>query len=414
MADALIPHAMKAVAGLYRLFWFEANLIKWRFPIESTGYTNTPTISKDGTIYCPSGNRLLSINPDGNRNWSFAPDGGSVTTPSVDVKGNIYFQSSDALYALNSNGSLLWKFPADASWVACGMDVAIDNDMSIYAQDGGGRLVALNSLGEKKWVIPSGSQPAIGPGGTLYIINLWWEYLLAINKSDGSQLWRAYFNPMGTNGRINPPVIGRYGDIYVNVNGLIQAFNSNGNKAWEYTDIINYSDLRNPVTGVDGSIYYYYCNSVLQRSFIHNISQNGFKKWDVEAYNNAFVPSVGLAVGDDGSLYVNGTFGLRAFNQNGTLLWGLDTNSVGYTYWGSLSMGDDGTLYVLGFTGSNPPLFLYAIRASGKYLQGSSAWPTNTTGPAKSSWPMYGANPQHTFRANLGVPLPFLNLLLAD
>ena len=95
------------------------------------------------------------------------------------------------------------------------------------------------------------------------------------------------------------------------------------------------------------------------------------------------------AIGSDGTVYVGGDDKLYAINgKNGVKLWEFITG--GYV-WSSPAIGSDGTVYIGSYDYK-----LYAIK-------------TNSKGPAKSPWPMFGQNPQHTSRvpgAKAPVALP--------
>ena len=51
--------------------------IKWKYPLDAVSKFGTVAIGKDGTIYTPSADKLLSIRPNGTFNWAFK---GSDTT----------------------------------------------------------------------------------------------------------------------------------------------------------------------------------------------------------------------------------------------------------------------------------------------------------------------------------------------
>ena len=105
--------------------------------------------------------------------------------------------------------------------------------------------------------------------------------------------------------------------------------------------------------------------------------RSGEKKWEFKA-NGAIRSSP--AIGDNGVVY----FGSDDRNiyavdgKTGAKKWSVRTGAVVTS---SPIIGDDGTLYIGSRDGR-----LYAIA-------------TGSTGPAKSPWPMFGQNAQHTGRA---------------
>ena len=104
----------------------------------------------------------------------------------------------------------------------------------------------------------------------------------------------------------------------------------------------------------------------------------GTKLWDFETGNTVYSSS---AIGSDGTVYV-GSLGnkLYAINgKSGAKLWDFET---GGWVTSSPAIGSDGTVYV----GSEDKK-LYAIE-------------TESKGPAKSPWPMFGQNAQRTGRAS--------------
>ena len=86
------------------------------------------------------------------------------------------------------------------------------------------------------------------------------------------------------------------------------------------------------------------------------------------------------AIGSDGTVYV-GSYDKKLYAINGKTgvkLWEFET---GDRVFSSPAIGSDGTVYVGSYAKK-----LYAIK-------------TDSTGLAKSPWPMRGQNPQHTGRA---------------
>ena len=101
--------------------------------------------------------------------------------------------------------------------------------------------------------------------------------------------------------------------------------------------------------------------------------------WEFETGDQ--VPS-SPAIGSDDTIYVGSSYPnkkLYAINgKTGVKLWEFET---GDRVFSSPAIGSDGTVYVGSYDKK-----LYAIK-------------TDSTGLAKSPWPMRGQNPQHTGRA---------------
>ena len=86
------------------------------------------------------------------------------------------------------------------------------------------------------------------------------------------------------------------------------------------------------------------------------------------------------AIGSDGTVYVGSADKkLYAINgKTGAKLWEFETGDMA---WSSPTIGPDGTIYIGSYDKK-----IYAIK-------------TDSTGPAKSPWPMRGQNHEHTARA---------------
>ena len=102
----------------------------------------------------------------------------------------------------------------------------------------------------------------------------------------------------------------------------------------------------------------------------------GTKLWEFETGGDV---GSSPAIGSDGTVYFGGERELNAINgKTGRKLWEFETGE------GLLSdpaIAADGTVYV-----GSENFKLYAIK-------------TDSTGPAKSPWPMRGQNARHTGRA---------------
>ena len=130
-----------------------------------------------------------------------------------------------------------------------------------------------------------------------------------------------------------------------------------------------------PAIGSDGTVY---VGSYDKKLYAIN-GKSGAKLWEFEMGSSVHSSP---AIGSDDTIYVGLGYPnkkLYAINgKTGGKLWEFKTGSSVVS---SPAIGSDGTVYV----GSSDKK-LYAIK-------------TDSTGLAKSPWPMRGQNPQHTGRA---------------
>jgi outer membrane protein assembly factor BamB len=129
-----------------------------------------------------------------------------------------------------------------------------------------------------------------------------------------------------------------------------------------------------PTIGADGTVYVgTYSDMVYALD-----GQTGVKKWAFKV-DTKYVAS-SPAIGDDGTVYVGGGGNRNVYaldGATGAKKWSFKT---GRFVWASPSIGPDGTLYIGSTDGK-----LYAFK-------------TDSSGPAKSPWPMSGQNARHTGR----------------
>ena len=106
----------------------------------------------------------------------------------------------------------------------------------------------------------------------------------------------------------------------------------------------------------------------------------GVKLWEFETGESEYGVTSSPAIGSDGTVYVGSEDKkLYAINgKTGAKLWEFET---GWGVSSSPAIGSDGTVYV----GSEDSK-LYAIK-------------TDSKGPAKTPWPMFGQNARHTGHA---------------
>jgi len=376
MKCSLIRHWVKIVAGL---FWLSAKLIcpaqssptnLWTLRVASYYSDSSPALAANGTIYQASfEGKLLAVTPQGNVTWTFPINSEIKSSPAIADDGTIYFGARDRkLYALTAHGKLKWAFLTGA-WVDS--SPAIGSDGTIYFGSWDTNFYALNPDGSKKWVFPTDniivSSPAIGRDGTVYFGSHDTKFYAL--KPYGKLAWS-----FSTGGPIvSSPAIGSDGTIYfTSTDGNLYALRPDGSELWRlHTGGATESS---PVLDENGNLYLAVGPCIL------SVDRNGKKRWD---WCSPVPIDATPAVAADGAIYFAAPWrSLFAFQNDRTDLWHVSTiaNIIA-----SPMIGNDGTVYVC------DGQFLYAINST-----------NHLAPPAKSSWPMFRANPRHTGRVQNG------------
>lgn len=333
----------------------------------------SPAMSKDGVIYATTWTgRLLAFNPDGKQRWSFRIGFESVSSPAVGEDGTIYFGSRNRrVYAVDAKGRKQWAFKT-GGWVDASPAIGLDG--TVYVGSWDGNLYALDRDGKAKWQFATGgpivSSVAIAVDGTFYFGSHDQKFYAL--KPDGTKLWE-----FATRGAIrSSPAIGGHGEVYfTSVDGRLFALNADGTLRWALAT--GGFSSSSPVLGEDGTVYV----SVNQTHCA--VKADGSFKWR-RAFWNAipnFYGESSAAVLSDGSVVFTGGDGhvMTVPGEDGELewLWRYWLNGPSYS---SPLVGPDGVIYVLG---KHAPL---------------QALDRNVP-LARSPWPMFRADPQHTGRA---------------
>jgi outer membrane protein assembly factor BamB len=293
----------------------------------------------------------------GDRPWSFATARGIFSTPVIGGNGTVYVGSADGFfYALRPDGRVLWRFPTggiiDAA-AALGSRAKRGRSAPITFGSGDERLYHLRTtrnLPRKRRIIwtfeptlpPAGGQevswwegnPAIGPGGTIYVGNTGAAYAI---DPDGTQRWAA---PRGQS-VWTTPAFGQGSE--------------SGNSFWGSVDLYAFS-----------------------------LDQNGRLRW--QTFTPGYVTS-SPALGSDGTVYV-GSFDHRVYAldpDTGQVRWSFltDAHIYGSPALGSGPQGETSAIYIGSADGS-----VYALDPSGHLL-----WRYDTGDPIRSS-PVVGRKPQ--------------------
>lgn len=284
--------------------------LKWTYTGIADNVYSSASIGKDGTIYVGSkDNRLHAINPDGTQKWTFPMGGDAIfASPAISTDGVIYIGSdSDSFFAVNPDGSQKWVFSTAGFNIRS--SPAIGADGTVYMASDDDNLYALNPVdGSISWSFNVGGDveggvSIDGDGSILVSVDQGSSTgaVYAIN-SDGTQKW-----VKSTNGRIlSSPTIAK-GTVYVGTKDsdeLVAIDSSNGSQIWSYTagDII----LSTPAIDVNGNIYF--------GSFddnIHVLNPDGTLRFSVDTGANVWSS---VAIGTDGTVYIGGYDGkLHAF-----------------------------------------------------------------------------------------------------
>jgi outer membrane protein assembly factor BamB len=330
---------------------------------------SSPAMDTEGVIYVTSWDgHLYAVNPDGTSRWVFRIGFESVSTPAVGDEGTIYFGSRDhRLYAVDSKGREKWKFKT-GGWVDASPALGLDG--TVYFGSWDKKFYALDGLGRKKWEFTTGgpivSSAAIDAQGVVYFGSDDGK-LYALN-ADGTKRWEQV-----TRGAIlSSPSIAADGAIYfTSVDGSLYAINPDGSRRWELrTGSISASS---PVIGLEGTIY------LADNTNCCAVSPEGKLKWQWPVWNQVegqWAQASWVALANGSVLVVPGGGDMAELQAGKDWVWHYWLSGPSVS---SPLIGQDGTVYQTGiFTG------LHAIERN--------------VPPAKSSWPMFQANPQRTGR----------------
>ena len=231
----------------------------WIAPVGSNVIYSTPSIASDGTIYIGSDDdNLYAINPDGSQKWVFNSGGNFRSTAAIGTDGTVYASSDDDnLYALNpANGSLIWSFPVGGN-AQSGIAIDSDGTIIIGVDQGGsaGAVFAVNPDGTQKWSVSvlgriSVCAPAIA-NGNIYVGTKEGNNLLALNASNGAQLW-SFDTPDAILN--SSPAVDVNGVIYFGSwDDHVYAVNPDGSLKYKFPTGDNV--WSSPAIGSDGTVY---------------------------------------------------------------------------------------------------------------------------------------------------------------
>jgi outer membrane protein assembly factor BamB len=175
------------------------------------------------------------------------------------------------------------------------------------------------------------------------------------------------------------PALGPDGTVYAGtLEGRLFAVTPGGAKKW---DVLLGGGLESsPAVAPDGTVYVGSLDGKL-----YAITPGGSPKWNFSTGNPVRSP----AVDSDGTVYATSHYdNLYAVTPGGAKKWVFGMKGGFFP-----TIGPDGVIYICDYSN------LYALR-------------TTCRGPARSSWPMFLHDPQHTGRLQWPFSAGFLQLLL--
>jgi outer membrane protein assembly factor BamB len=225
----------------------QAGGLKWIF--NGAGPKGLAILS-DGTIVTGDERTITAVNPDGTLKWEYAEDPGAMILlgPNVGPDGNIYAVATEGLgvFSLTPGGQLRWSIPerydraiVDYQEIAFG-PAGSDQQLYFHANN---HLKGITTGGSTRFTVAGdGSQPAVGPDGTVVTHN--WTtgaggVLYGFNPMNGHAKWS--FVP-SLNNVTTAPDVDKQGNVYVGWNlAYMYSLTPGGQQRWKFTE---------PVTGI--------------------------------------------------------------------------------------------------------------------------------------------------------------------
>ena len=339
----------------------------WHLPLLGGETESSPALALDGTIYIGTFHGwLLAISPDGKIKWKFRTKVEIKSSPAIAADGTIYFGSRDRnFYALTPKGKLKWR-QTTGGWVDSSPAIAADG--TVYFGSWDKTFYAVAPDGKLKWKFATSNllttSPAIAANGTIYFCSH--DKCLYALTPDGKLKWKFL-----TGAEIDSsPTIAADGSIYFqSTDGIFYALRPDGSELWRQR--LGGFTPSSPVLDADGNIY------VMAGNDHVSLNVTGGIRWrhptilpldmagGVTANGQVLVSQPWHAIISMDA--TNGWPPLWDFRMGQNLTTALNISPAGIIY------GVDG-------------FYLYALKAP------------NASPPAKSSWPLWRADAQHTGR----------------
>ena len=332
----------------------------------------SPSLDEHGNIYVgDEGGWFYSIDPvNGQQRWVFQARDAIYGAAAI-VGDRLYFGSLDSnLYCLDTVGRRRWSLHLGDE-VYC--TPAIGADGTIYVGTDKGTLTAVAQNGRRKWNYKTSDDiagsPTVGPTGHVYVTS---DSVYCFDAK-GRRRW-AFGAPEGEY-FFASAVVEANGTVYAgNNDGYLYCLGPDGRQLWR-SPVPDGDEIRPEViVGPDSALYFgsdgdYVCRKTPQGTPTVFYEANDIVVAAAAASDKGTI----FSLPDDGMLVAKA--------PNGRLLWTREVASgekeVYYT--SSPTIGPDGTVYVGSWDGG-----LYAFRGDGP--------------AAKTSWPQYRHDAQHTGR----------------
>ena len=338
--------------------------------------------------------------------WS---KGEIVASPSVGQNGLVYFGAKDhTFYAVDSaKGKAAWKYRTHG---AISSSAAIDDNSVVYFGSEDNFIYALDGAqGGLEWKFETGgkvrSSPALSNLGILYVGSDD-KNVYALDTTDGTKLWK-----FTTGGKVSSSVALAEGlsIFFGSEDGFIYSLDADtGEKKWAYKTFGKIS--ASPIVGHNNSIIvgsgdnYLYClngrtGKLKWRTFLNGPIQS----------SAAIGPSGRIVVGggDDKIYQLNPVDGsiVQRYKARGAIVSSPAVGKNGIIYFGS----NDRRVYAVDLSGEK----VWSHQTSGRVVSSPAIGPdgvvyvgsedhklyafknkpgSEQSGPAISSWPMFGKN----------------------
>jgi outer membrane protein assembly factor BamB len=243
--------------------------LRWSITVRPTSDVpdgNSGAIGSDGTLYAAMGYDLFALRgSNGDTLWTGprASDAGWLLPPTISKDGHTAYvkNTGDSLYAFRAaDGGVRWTIPDAGGIVFFGQGAAvagqrliIPNDEQLQEADTTGALSATGpNLGFGM------TEPAIGPGGMLYVQVPQNYGLYGFNPADAER-WRLA-GPRSTYSLYGGPALATGGVLYAAaLDGFyaVRVSDTTGRVVWRYppNPTLQHRFVGAPLIGSDGTVY---------------------------------------------------------------------------------------------------------------------------------------------------------------